>query len=114
MTPSENTGKLMTKQIKAADGTTVILTYLRPDAQAMRAFVQSIRLKGNKSPSLSLIARRSIGLYLADLEEARQSNSELFDQEVAALERMVTPVPKPATYSKKKTGCDLAPGFRIP
>lgn len=90
MTPfTDNTGKVLTKYIKARDGTTLTLTYRREEAQALRSLVQSIRLKGDKTPSLSLIAKRAMRLYL----DLMTSGSAQFASEIAALERLATPVP---------------------
>lgn len=91
MTPdpsTDNTGKVRTKYIRARDGTALTLNYRHQEAHAIRRAVQSIRLKGDKTPSLSLIARRSIGLYLAHLE----SSPRAFAAEVQALEKLATPV----------------------
>jgi hypothetical protein len=92
--PSDNTGKMMTRRIKAANRTTVILSYSSADATSLRALAQSIRIKDNKFPSLSLLARRSLHLYA----EVYLSNPR---GELAALNEMVTPVPQPAKYSKQ-------------
>ena len=92
MTPNLNTDKLHSRQIKAKDGTTVVLTYFRPDAQAMRDLVASLRLRGTKQPSLSLIARRSIGLYLDHLSTTRRDHPEKFAAEMQALEDMTAPL----------------------
>jgi len=102
MTPSDNAGKVLTRRIQAADGTTVLLHYQAPEAHRMRALVQSIRLKGDRKPSLSLIARRSMQLYLARLASAQANRPDLYTAEIAELEAMVTPVPQPALRSKKK------------
>lgn len=75
----------------------------------MRQLVQSIRIKGTRKPSLSLIARRSMQLYVARLEAAQRTRPELFDSEVAELERMVTRVPAPARYSKRKAPEEAKP-----
>jgi len=99
MTPDLSTNKLQTTRIKASDGTTVILSYLKPEAQAMRDTVASIRLRGDKRPSLSLLARRSIGLYLARLENTRTSDPEAFAEEIATLEKMTAP-PCPKTLQR--------------
>ncbi len=96
MTPSDNTGKVLAKRIQAHDRTTVLLTYSRPDANRLRMLVQSITLKANKKPSLSLIARRAVDIYLE-----RMKSPEGFASETAVLNHMVTPVPSPAPYSKK-------------
>ena len=94
----DNTGKLMTKRIQSRDRTTLILTYSTSDANALRAMTQTLRLKGDRKASLSLLARRAMARYLAHVE-LLQSRPALFACEVAELERMCTPVPKPA---KKK------------
>ena len=89
MTPTpftDNTGKVLTRYLKARDGTVLTLNYRHQEANAIRSTVQGIRLKGDKTPSLSLIARRSMGLYLAHLE----SSPSAFANEVAALEKLAT------------------------
>lgn len=101
--PSDNTGKILTRRVRAADGTAVMLHYRKSEAYRMRALVQSIQLKGDRKPPLSLIARRSMGLYLDRLEQARTSRPDLFAVEIAELERMVTRVPSPALKSKKRS-----------
>jgi hypothetical protein len=91
MTPTpftDNTGKVLTKYIRARDGTVLTLNYRRQDAHEIRAAVQRIRLKGDRTPSLSLIARRSLALYLARL----QSSPAAFADEVQALEKLATPI----------------------
>ena len=102
-TPSDNSGKMMTRRIQARDRTSVMLTYSTTDAFELRKMVQSIRLKGDKKPSLSLIARRSLQLYGRHLEQVKAGRPDLFAAELTALERMVTPVPQPARKSKKAT-----------
>ena len=71
MTPTpftDNTDKVLTKYIRARDGTVLTLNYRHQEANAIRSALQKIRLKGDKTPSLSLIARRSIAVYLSHLE----------------------------------------------
>ncbi|CAN5330890.1 hypothetical protein BH09PSE5_BH09PSE5_06850 [soil metagenome] len=108
MTPSENTGKVLTRRIQAADGTTVALHYEFAEANAMRTLIQSVLLRGSKRPSLSLIARRSMQLYLDQLAAAKATAPDLYASEIAELDRMVTRVPKPAPKSKRKTTQVLA------
>ena len=98
MTPSTNSGKLLTKRIRASDGTTLVLRYRKSDADEIRAFASTTQLKGNHKPSLALIARRAMALYMARVEMFRV-RPELLACEIAELERMCTPVPQPA---KKK------------
>ena len=90
MTPTpftDNTGKVLTRYLKARDGTVLTLNYRQEEANGIRSAVQRIRLKGDKTPSLSLIARRSMGLYIQHLE----SSPTAFANEVKALEKLATP-----------------------
>ena len=97
MTPDPNDQKIMTKQVQARDRTTVILSYTAGDAQALRSLASAFTLKKDKKASLSLISRRSLALYLQLLTDpTRKAHEE------AALNRMVTPVPAPAPFSKRK------------
>lgn len=84
----EDSLQVRTQYIKARDGTTLILKYRHAQAIELRTAVQRIRLKGDKQPSLALIARRSMGLYLEHLE----SSPTAFANEVQALEKLATPV----------------------
>lgn len=76
------------KYYKHVETTTLTLRYLKGDASAIRAAAERIRLKGDKKPSLGLIARRSLGLYLQHIH----SSPRAFDSEIAALEKLATPV----------------------
>ena len=100
--PSGNAGKMMTRRLQTHDRSTVILTYSTRDANALRMAVQSIRLKGTRKPSLSLIARRSLHLYLSGLAGAQENRLDLYEAEIATLESMVTDHPSPALKSKRK------------
>ena len=92
MTPTGNTGKVLTRQdITGPGSTTVALTYPKYQAQELRQIADRLVLKRTKRPSLSLLARRSMGLYL-DLLNSSPANLE---RERAALERMVTHIPCP-------------------
>lgn len=102
ITPPNNTGKILTKRLLTANGTAVTLNYSRPEAEAMRRLVQSINLEGDRKPSLSLLARRSMTLYLSGLVRAKVDMPHLFAEEVAALDRMVTPIPQPDPRDKLK------------
>ena len=77
-----------TQYLRARDGTTVILNYRPEEASSLRAAVQRIRLKGGRQPSLSLVARRSMSLYLSLLN----SGPSALATEVEALEKLATPV----------------------
>lgn len=83
---STNTDKVLTRYIRARDGTKLVLNYRHEEANGIRAALSRIRLKGDKAPSLSLIARRSMALYLERLNSSR----EAFDIEVEALENLAT------------------------
>ena len=85
---TDNTDKVLTRYIKARDGTAIVLNYRHQEANALRMACQRIRLQGNKQPSLSLVARRSMSLYMAHLE----SSPSAFANEVRALEKLATPV----------------------
>lgn len=89
MNPSTSASPgVRTKYLKARNGTTMILNYRPEEATSLRAAVQRIRLKGGRQPSLSLIARRSMGLYL----DLLNSGASAFATEVEALEKLATPV----------------------
>jgi len=88
----------MSKRIQARDRSTVILTYSTMDANSLRMMAQQIRLKGDRKPSLSLIARRSMQVY----QQFIQASPFNFEAERQELEKMVTRIPKPAKTSKKK------------
>jgi hypothetical protein len=100
MTPStpdpgaDNTGKVLTRRPQARGRTAVMLTYAPYEAAQLRALADSIRIKGDKKPTLSTIARRALTVY-CHVYEARPA------EERAAIEKLVTQVPQPATYSKK-------------
>lgn len=96
---SNNADKVLTKYIRARDGTKLVLNYRHQEANAIRSALQRIRLTGDKAPSLSLIARRSMGLYIAHLE----SSPSAFADEIQALEQLATPV------SNRKPGKHIAP-----
>ena len=70
------------------EGTTLLLKYPTREAEEMRTAALSIRLKGDKQPSLSLLARRSMRLYL----EMLNASPAALAAEHAALERLATPV----------------------
>ena len=99
--PVDNTGRMMTKRVPPSERSTLTLSFNATDANAMRAFINSIRLKGDKAPSQSLIARRAVHLYLHRLEMLRKEAPAAFATEIQALDAMVTPVPQPAAVSKK-------------
>ena len=89
MNPSTSASPgVRTKYLRARDGATLILNYRPEEAISLRAAVQRIRLKGDRQPSLSLVARRSMSLYLSLLN----SGPSALATEVEALEKLATPV----------------------
>ena len=94
---ADNTGKLMSKRIKAYDRSTVVLSYRPHEANALRLLAQTIKLKGDDKPSLSLLSRRALVLYVAHIERLRASGLEGFAAEVAALENLTVPKARPKT-----------------
>ena len=56
------------------------------EANALKAFIATIRLKGDRIPSMTLITRRAV---LAYLEHVKWSPENLAS-EIAVLERMAT------------------------
>ena len=87
----------MTRRIQARDRTTLILSYTTSDANSLRALAQSISLKADKKPSLSLLSRRALELYGMLLRSPKARAAE-----IDVLNRMTTAVPKPATVSKRQ------------
>ena len=98
--PSKDiSGKVLTKR-PTGPQTILALTYPDHEAAALRRIAAGVVLKKDRKASLSLIARRALVLY----EQAFHLDTK---GETAALDRMVTPVPKPAAKSKKpRPGAD--------
>ena len=92
--PSPTDGKVRSRYLKRGGSSTIVLNYPKNEAQCIRAAIEAIRLRGNRKPSLSLIARRSIAVYLDHL----QSSHTALDTEVQALEILATPI-----ATRKKT-----------
>ena len=86
--PPDDTGVVRSRYVKDAGKTALVLNYPKNEAQRMRALIESIRLRGNRKPSLSLIARRSIAVYL----DYVHGNSAAMETEVQALEILATPI----------------------
>ena len=95
--PDTSTGKVVTRQVKAYDRTTLVLSYTTPDANALRALVDSMHLKAGKKPSLSVLARRALEVYRRLL-----ARPGVLASEIEALNRLTTPVPKPAPKDRLK------------
>lgn len=81
-----NQGKVLTRYIHAAGGTCLTLNLKAAEATALRTFIDSLRLQGDKIPSMSLIARRAVMAYLEHIK----FSPETMASEVAVLERMAT------------------------
>lgn len=77
----------------------------------MRTLAESLRLRGDRKPSLSLIARRSIGLYLDRLADAKHGNPESFAREMLALEKMTAPVCPQTTEKARREKLSAAIGL---
>ena len=97
MTPDPNDNKIFTRRVQASNRSTVVLSYTTSDAHNLRAVAASFTLKGDKKASLSLLARRSLQLYLQLLSDPTRKGHE-----EAILNKMVTPVPAPAPLSTRK------------
>lgn len=82
-----NAGKVMSRSLRGRGGIKLSLNYPVHEAQTMRQTIQRIRLQGDRQPSLSLIARRSMGFYMVHLE----SSPAAFAKEVEALDGLATP-----------------------
>ena len=84
--PKNNTGKVHAKSLKSAGSATLVLNLRPQEATALRSFA-SVRLRGDKIPSLSLVARRAMSAYLAHVHHS----PEIRASEIAALEKLATP-----------------------
>ena len=81
-----NKGKVLTRYTRAAGSTTMSLNLNPLEADALRAFIVTLRLRGDKIPSMSLIARRAVLAYLEHLKFSPETRAS----EMAVLERMAT------------------------
>jgi hypothetical protein len=97
MTTDPNDSKMMSRRVPSANSSTVVLNFQTSDATRLREAAAAITIKGDKKPSLSVIARRSLVLYMALL-----MSPESLAAEIKAIEALVTPVPAPAPKSKRK------------
>ena len=97
MTTPDNTGKVFVRQdLDGPGGTAVTLNYPKHQAAELRQIAASLVLKRTRRPSLSLLARRSMGLYL----DLLKSGPVQLERERQALERMVTFVPCPVKKAR--------------
>jgi len=85
--PPDNTGKVHTHYTHETGGTALTLNLKAFEATQLRSFVASLRLRGDRVPSLSLVARRAILAYLTHA----QFSAETRASELAILEVMATP-----------------------
>lgn len=85
---TNNTGKVLTRYVKTPGATALMLNLKPPEAALLRSFTASIRLRGDKVPSLSLIAHRALSVYLAHAQYSLETRAS----ELAALEKLATPV----------------------
>ena len=85
---ADNSGKALTKYLKARDKTTLVLTYTHGDVAALRALVASIHMKRGTAPSMALVARRSLQVYRQYLQRPGAMEAE-----TAALNGMSTRSP---------------------
>ena len=86
-TTPTNLGKVCNRYLKASGSTTVTLNFRPQEATALRAFVDGVRLRGNKIPSLSLVAKRAMTCYLSHAQYSPETRAS----EIAALEKLATP-----------------------
>ena len=88
-TPTSLTGgKVLTRRVSRTGNSALVLNYPQNEAARLRDLVDSIRLRGNRKPSMSLLARRSMQLYL----DMVQSSHAALANEVQALEMLSTPI----------------------
>ncbi len=92
--PSLTAGKTLSRYLKRTGTTTLTLNYPKNEATRMRDLIQSIRLRGDRKPPLSLIARRSMAVYL----DYVASSPDVLADEIEALELLATPI-----ATRKKT-----------
>ena len=88
-TNPDNTGKVHSRQFKGPGSSTLIVNLGPIEAGQLRSFIATVRLKGDKIPSMSLIARRAMSVYLSHAQYSVETRAS----EIAALEKMATPYP---------------------
>ena len=93
LTPPDS-GTVRTRRVRASGTTTLVLNYPHNEAARLRDLIQSIRLRGDRTPTRSLIARRSLAVYLAHIASSPGAMSD----EMEALEFLATPL-----STRKKT-----------
>ena len=85
--PKNNTGKVHARYLKSVGSSTLVLNLRPHEATALRSFIASIRLRGDKVPSLSLVARRAVSAYLAHVQFSPETRAS----EIDVLEKLATP-----------------------
>ncbi|MEO5690113.1 MAG: hypothetical protein ABIR54_22360 [Burkholderiaceae bacterium] len=89
LTPTRpDSGTVRSRYVRAINGVTLVLNYTEREAKPLREAINGIRLRGDRKPSLSLLARRSMALYL----ELLHRDPEARAQEMEALELLATPL----------------------
>ena len=91
---AHDSGVVRTRRVRATDTTTLTLNYPKNEAARLRDLMQSIRLRGDRKPSLSLLARRSMAVYLDHVA----SSPDALAGEIEAWELLATPI-----STRKKT-----------
>jgi hypothetical protein len=83
----DNTGKVHTRFVRGAGATCLTLNLSAVEAGGLKAFIAGLRLRGDRAPSMSLVARRAVQAYLAHVQFSLETRAS----EVAVLEKMATP-----------------------
>lgn len=82
----DNSGKVLTRYQRAAGSTALTLNLSPEEASRLKSFIASLRLRGNKIPSMSLIARRAVLAYLTHIQFSPETRAS----EMEVLEKMAT------------------------
>ena len=82
----DNTGKVLTRYTRAAGSSTMSLSLNPNEASQLKAFVSTLRLRGDKQPSMTLIARRAVLAYLSHIKFSAETRAS----EMEVLEKMAT------------------------
>ncbi len=89
LTPARpDSGTVRSRYVRASNGTPIFLNYTEREAQPLRDAVAGIRLRGDRQPSMSLLARRSLSVYLELLHRHPAARAI----ELAELEKLATPL----------------------
>lgn len=112
----EMPAKVMARRINPRLRTTVVLSLKTSDASALRALASTLTLKGGRTPSMALLARRALAVYGDQLQMARRSQPLILQAEIHELERLATPNPSPVVQKTNRAAVlsdllDLPPGF---